>query len=52
VVTNDALTLGYAHFFPGAFTRHTGRDDDTDFFCVETTARAFKYAVLWLAGVV
>ncbi len=36
------VTLGYAHFIPGAFPRNTGRSDDTDFFYVETSTRLFK----------
>lgn len=36
------LTLGYAHFISGAFTRNTGRGDDTDFFYVETSTRLLK----------
>jgi len=33
--------VGYAHFFPGAFTRETGGStiDDADFFYVQTTLR-------------
>jgi hypothetical protein len=36
------LTLGYAHFIPGGFTKKTGRGDDTDFFYVEMTTRLLK----------
>lgn len=33
------VTLGYAHFIPGAFTRNTGKPNDTDFFYVEVSPR-------------
>ncbi|MCX7677153.1 MAG: alginate export family protein, partial [Alteraurantiacibacter sp.] len=36
------LTLGYAHFIPGEFTKKTGRGDDTDFLYVEVTGRLIK----------
>jgi hypothetical protein len=36
------VTLGYAHFFYGAFVRNTSRGDDSDFFYIETSARLFK----------
>jgi hypothetical protein len=36
------LTIGYAYFFPGAFTRNTGRGDRTHFFYAETIVRAFR----------
>lgn len=36
------MTLGYAHFIPGKFTRNTSRSEDSDFFYVETSIRAFK----------
>jgi hypothetical protein len=35
------LTLGYAHFWPGEFTRNVGRDEDTDFFYIEFSPRLF-----------
>ncbi|HMP07897.1 MAG TPA: alginate export family protein [Lacipirellulaceae bacterium] len=36
------LTLGYAHFIPGAFTRNVGRRQDSDFFYVEVSPRLLK----------
>ena len=36
------LEIGYAHLFPGAFTRNTGPADDGDFFYVQTTMQLFK----------
>ena len=31
------IEVGYAHFFPGSFTEHTGPADDSDFLYVQTT---------------
>lgn len=36
------LTLGYAHFIPGAFTRNTGWSAPSNFLYVETSTRLFK----------
>ncbi|MEP0844905.1 MAG: alginate export family protein [Phycisphaerae bacterium] len=36
------VTVGYAHFMPGSFTRRTGPADDSDFFYVETVLQLFK----------
>lgn len=36
------LTLGYAHFIPGAFTRNTGWSAPGNFLYVETATRLFR----------
>lgn len=36
------VTLGYAHFLPGGFTRKTGKPWTSDFFYVELAPRLFK----------
>lgn len=36
------VTLGYAHFLPGGFTRRTGKPWTSDFFYVELSPRLFQ----------
>jgi hypothetical protein len=36
------VTIGYAHFIPGGFTRNQGKPLSTDFFYVEVAPRLFK----------
>ncbi len=31
------IEIGYSHFMPGGFVRHTGPADDSDFFYIQTT---------------
>jgi hypothetical protein len=35
------VILGYAHFFPGDFTRNVIRDEGTDFAYLEVSLNAF-----------
>jgi hypothetical protein len=36
------VTLGYAHYIPGQFTRNVGRSEDSDFFYIEVSPRLLK----------
>ena len=42
MVPQVEVIVGYAHFWPGRFTEHTGRGEETDSFYVETSLQLFE----------